>query len=157
MDILWIIIGFILLFLGLAGSIIPALPGPPLCFVALLFQQFKSTPAFSATFLWLWAFAIVILLVLDFVTPLYGTRKWGGSTYGIWGSTIGLFIGMWFGPIGILIGPFLGAFIGEVLANKSLHQAWKAALGSFIGFLVGTLLKLIACFVMTYYFIMSLI
>ncbi|MEO7989319.1 MAG: DUF456 domain-containing protein [Chryseolinea sp.] len=157
MDILWIILGIIMLLLGLAGSIVPALPGPPLCFVGLLLQQFKSIPPFTSTFLWLWAGAVVVLVVLDYVTPIYGTKKWGGSKFGIWGSTIGWVAGMWFGPVGIFLGPFVGAFIGEVIANKSLHQAWKAALGSFIGFLVGTLLKLIACFIMTYYFIVSLL
>ena len=130
MDILWILMGVIMLLLGLAGSIIPALPGPPLCFVGLLIQQLKSTPPFSVTFLWLWAVAVVVLLVLDYVTPVYGTKKWGGSTYGIWGSTLGLFIGMWFGPVGIFLGPFVGAFIGEMFANKSIHQACRAALGS---------------------------
>lgn len=157
MDILWIILGIIMLLLGLAGSIIPALPGPPLCFVGLLLQQFKSIPPFSSTFLWLWAGGVVVLVILDYVTPIYGTKKWGGSKYGIWGSTIGLFAGIWFAPLGIFLGPFVGAFIGEVIANKSMHQAWRAALGSFIGFLVGTLLKLLACFVMTYYFIVSLL
>jgi uncharacterized protein YqgC (DUF456 family) len=157
MDILWIVLGIIMLLLGIAGSIVPALPGPPLCFVGLLLQQFKSVPPFTATFLWLWAGVVVVLVVLDYVTPVYGTKKWGGSKLGIWGSTIGLIAGMWFGPVGIFLGPFVGAFIGEVIANKSMRQAWKAALGSFIGFLVGTLLKIIACFIMTYYFIMSLL
>lgn len=157
MDILWIVLGVIMLLLGIAGSIIPALPGPPLCFGGLLLQQLKSTPSFTTSFLWLWAGVVIILFVFDYVTPVYGTKKWGGSSYGIWGSTIGLFAGMWFGPIGIFLGPFLGAFFGEVIANKTMHQAWKAALGSFIGFLIGTLLKLIACFIMSYYFIISLL
>ena len=157
MDILWIVLGIIMLLLGIAGSIVPALPGPPLCFVGLLFQQFKSVPPFTSSFLWLWAGVVVVLVVLDYVTPVYGTKKWGGSKLGVWGSTIGLIAGMWFGPIGIFLGPFVGAFVGEVIANKSMHQAWRAALGSFIGFLVGTLLKIIGCFIMTYYFIMSLL
>jgi len=156
MDILWIILGIIMVLLGLAGSIIPALPGPPLCLIGLILQQLKTIPPFTTTFLWLWAIVVIVLLVLDYVTPVYGTKKWGGSKFGIWGSTIGLFAGMWFGPMGIFLGPFVGAFIGEIIANKSMHQAWRAALGSFIGFLVGTLLKLIACFIMTYYFIVSL-
>ncbi len=156
MDILWIILGIVMILLGLAGSIIPALPGPPLCLVGLLLQQLKTLPPFTATFLWLWAGVVIVLLVLDYVTPAYGTKKWGGSKFGIWGSTIGIFVGIWFGPVGIFLGPLVGAFIGEIIANKSMHQAWRAALGSFIGFLVGTLLKLIACFIMTYYFIVSL-
>ncbi len=138
---------------GVMGCILPLLPGPPLCYVALLLQQLRSDPPFTAKFLWIWAGITVAVTVLDYVIPLYGTRRYGGSKYGIWGCTLGLIAGFWLGPLGIIIGPFVGAFIGEMLANNNSERALKAAWGSFVGFLFGTLLKLIACVVMVWYLI----
>jgi uncharacterized protein len=155
MDTLWFILGVVIMLVGLAGCILPFLPGPPLCFIALLLQQLKEEPPFTSKFLWIWAAITIIITVLDYVIPLYGTKRFGGTRYGIWGCTIGLVAGLWLGPVGIVIGPFLGAFIGEMIANSNSNQAFKAALGSFVGFLFGTLLKLIVCFVMGYYFVMS--
>ena len=156
MDVLWIVLGVLLMLVGLAGCILPFLPGPPLCFLALIIQQLKEVPPFTSKFLWIWAGVAVVITVIDYVVPLYGTKRFGGTKYGIWGCTIGLIAGLWLGPIGIIIGPFLGAFIGEMIANSNSDRAFKAALGSFIGFLFGTLLKLIVCFVMGYYLIQSM-
>lgn len=157
MDIVWIILGSIFMLLGLAGCILPLLPGPPLCFVGLLLLQLLETPPFSTSFLITWALIAVSVTALDYVIPLYGTRKFGGSKYGIWGCTIGLIAGLWLGPFGIILGPFIGAFIGEYIAQNNSGHAFKAALGSFIGFLFGTLLKLIVCIVMIWYFVVALI
>jgi uncharacterized protein len=155
MDSVWIILGALLLIGGIAGSILPLLPGPPLCYVALLLQQLREEPPFTARFLWIWAGITILTIILDYVVPLYGTKRYGGTKYGIWGCTIGLVAGLWMGPLGIILGPFIGAFIGELLGNSNSQHAFRAALGSFLGFLVGTLLKLIACFVMVYYFVQS--
>jgi uncharacterized protein YqgC (DUF456 family) len=84
---------------------------------------------------------------------VYGTKKFGGTSYGVWGCTIGLIVGFFIGPVGIIIGPFVGAFIGEMMANSDTHKAFKAALGSFIGFLLGTVIKLVACGIMMWYFV----
>ena len=136
---------------GILGSILPLLPGPPLCYLALLLQQLRSDSPFTAKFLWIWAVITVVVTALDYIVPLYGTRKYGGSKYGIWGSTIGLIAGFWLGPFGIIIGPFVGAFIGELIASNNSEHALKAAWGSFVGFLFGTLLKLVVCLVMAWY------
>ena len=152
MDWLWLTLGILLMLGGIAGSVLPFLPGPPLCFVALVLQQFKAQPPFTAQFLWIWAGITMAITVLDYYVPIYGTKKFGGSTYGVWGCTIGLIVGIFLGPAGIIFGPFIGAFVGELIANANTKQAWRAALGSFVGFLAGTLLKLMACVVMTYYF-----
>ncbi|WP_276369658.1 DUF456 domain-containing protein [Chryseolinea sp. H1M3-3] len=153
MDTFWLVLGIIIMIVGVMGCILPLLPGPPLCYVALLLQQLRSDPPFTAKFLWIWAGITVAVTVLDYVIPLYGTRRYGGSKYGIWGCTLGLIAGFWLGPLGIIIGPFVGAFIGEMLANNNSERALKAAWGSFVGFLFGTLLKLIACVVMVWYLI----
>jgi uncharacterized protein YqgC (DUF456 family) len=153
MDTLWIVLGIIMMLVGILGSILPLLPGPPLCFMALLIQQLRTEPPFTAKFLWIWAGITVVVTALDYIIPLYGTRKFGGSKYGIWGCTIGLLAGFWLGPLGIIIGPFAGAFIGEMIASNNSDHALKAAWGSFVGFLLGTLLKLVVCFVMAWYLV----
>jgi uncharacterized protein YqgC (DUF456 family) len=153
MDVVWLVLGVLLMVGGLAGCVLPFLPGPPLCYLALLIQQLQSDPPYSTKFLVIWAVVTIVVTGLDYVIPIYGTKKFGGTRYGMWGCVIGLVAGLWFGPLGIIIGPFAGALIGELMANSSSDQALKAALGSFVGFLLGTLLKLIVCFVMIYYFI----
>ena len=153
MDTLWLVMGIIVMLVGIIGCFLPFLPGPPLCYVALLLQQLRSDAPFTSKFLWIWAGVTVVVTVLDYIIPLYGTKRFGGSKYGIWGCTIGLIAGFWVGPLGIIIGPFVGAFIGELLANSNSNQALKAAWGSFVGFLLGTLLKLIACFMMGWYLV----
>lgn len=153
MDTFWLVLGIIMMLVGILGSILPLLPGPPLSYLALLVQQLRSDPPFTAKFLWIWAAITVVVTALDYIVPLYGTRKYGGSKYGVWGSTIGLLAGFWLGPFGIIIGPFIGAFVGELIASNNSEHALRAAWGSFVGFLFGTLLKLVVCLVMAWYLI----
>lgn len=155
MDVLWSSVGVLLTLAGIAGCLLPFLPGPPLCFVGLLLQQLRADPPFTANFLWIWAGVTVAVTVLDYVVPVYGTRKFGGTRYGVWGCTAGLLVGLFFGPWGIILGPFAGAFLGELMANNGSEKAFIAAVGSFAGFLFGTLLKLVACLVMTWYLVAS--
>ncbi len=153
MDVLWLVLGLLLMLIGLAGCILPFLPGPPLCYIALLLQQLQSEPPYTTRFLLIWGGIALVLTILDYIIPIYGTRKFGGTRYGMWGCVIGLVFGIWLGPIGIIVGPFIGALVGELIGNASSDHAVRAALGSFVGFLVGTLLKLIACLIMGWYFI----
>jgi uncharacterized protein len=157
METLWLVLGILLMLGGIAGCLLPFLPGPPLCFAALLLQQLKEVDPYSANFLWIWAAITLVVSLLDYYIPIYGTKKFGGSKYGAWGSAIGLVIGLFFPPLGIIIGPFVGAFVGEMISSNNSHIAFKAALGSFLGFLVGTLLKLVVCLVMAWYLFMTII
>jgi uncharacterized protein YqgC (DUF456 family) len=94
----------------------------------------------------------IAVTIIDYVVPIYFTRLTGGSKYAGWGATIGLLVGMFIPPIGIIIGTLLGAFIAELIfAEKSIGGSIKAAFGSFLGFLLGTGIKLIASCVMFYY------
>lgn len=156
LDITWSILGGVFMLVGLLGCFLPIIPGPPLSYLGLLALQLKEQAPFSTRFLLIWAGVVLAVSVLDYVVPAYGTKKFGGTSYGIWGCTIGLIIGFWLGPMGIIIGPFLGALIGELIGGKNSDQALKAAFGSFVGFLVGTLLKLIVCGVMLWYFVKAL-
>ncbi|HYF70601.1 MAG TPA: DUF456 domain-containing protein [Ohtaekwangia sp.] len=156
MDILWLVIAILLMIAGLIGCLLPFLPGPPLSYIGLLVMQLRSDAPFATKFLWIWAAITVVVTVLDYVIPLYGTKRFGGTRYGIWGCTIGLVVGIFVPPWGLIIGPFIGAFIGEVIGNTNSDHALKAAFGSFIGFLFGTLLKLIASVIMFYYLVTAL-
>ena len=154
-DILFVVIGIILLLVGIVGCVLPVLPGQILAWASLLMLQFKSDPPFAAKFIVVWALITVAVTILDYIVPLWGTKKLGGSKYGIWGAALGLLVGIFFSPIGLIIGPFAGAFVGEMIAGKDSNSAFKSGLGSFIGFLTGTLLKLIISFVMGYYFFIN--
>jgi uncharacterized protein YqgC (DUF456 family) len=151
MDTFWFVLGIILMLGGIAGSILPFLPGPPLSYLALLVQQLKTDAPYTVKFLVTWAVITAVITLLDYIIPMYGTKRFGGSKYGIWGCTIGLIVGIFFSPVGIIIGPFVGAFVGELIGNNSSENALKAAIGSFLGFVFGTLIKLVACFVMGWY------
>jgi uncharacterized protein YqgC (DUF456 family) len=109
-------------------------------------------------FLVVWAVIVIIIQVLDFYIPIWGTKKFGGSKAGIWGATVGLVIGIFIlPPIGIIIGPFAGAVIGEIITGKKSAEAFRAGFGSLMGFLMGIGIKLVASAVMTYHFIKELI
>lgn len=153
MDIVLLSLGVLLMVAGLAGSILPFLPGPPLCYLALLIQQLQTDPPYSTRFLLIWAGITIVVVGLDYVIPLYGTKRFGGTKFGMWGCVLGLIAGLWLGPWGIILGPFAGAFLGELLGNARSEHALRAAVGSFIGFLFGTLIKLVVCFVMGWYFV----
>jgi hypothetical protein len=153
MDILLIGFGIILMITGIAGCVLPLLPGPPMNYLGLLLLHFTSRYQFSDKFLLIWAAITIVVYALDYVIPVWGTKKFGGSKYGVWGSVIGLVAGLFFfPPFGIIIGPFAGAVVGELIAGKDSSAALKSGFGSFIGFLAGTFLKLIASGMMTWYF-----
>lgn len=141
---------------GLVGSVLPLLPGPPVSYAGMLVLQLREEPAFTLRFLIIWLVVVGIVQVLDYIVPLYGTKKFGGTKYGVWGCAIGLIAGLWFGPVGIIAGPFVGAFVGELLASNQSEQALRAAVGSFIGFVFSTLLKLVTCAVMGWYIVKAL-
>lgn len=157
MDYFLIIIAVLLILFGLLGCILPVIPGPPLSFVGLLLVHFTHWgPVDSNILIWL-GIGAAVATVLDYIFPIWATKRFGGSKRGIWGSTIGLIIGLFlFPPFGIIIGPFAGAFIGEITANQDQRTAFKSAIGSFVGFLLGTGLKFAISGLTTYYFFKEL-
>lgn len=157
MNTFLVILSFVCLILGLIGCVIPALPGVPLSYAGLLVLHFTDSAEFSDAFLWTWAGIAVLTLVMDYLVPAWGTKRFGGSKYGVWGTTIGLVIGLFFGPWGIVLGPFFGALTAELIGGKRSDEALRAAFGSFVGFLLDTLLKVICCALMLYYAIDALV
>lgn len=157
-DVGWVVIGGILIVIGLIGCIVPIIPGPPISYVGVILQQLKSNPPFSERFLIIMALITIAVTVLDYVVPVWGTKRLGGSKAGMWGSTIGVFVGLFcFPPLGIIIGPFVGAVIGELIVGKEVNVALKSGLGSFLGFLTGTLMKLAVSIVLAFYFFANIL
>ncbi len=158
MDIALIAIGVILILVGIIGCIVPFLPGPPLGFVALVLLEFTTSSPFDTDFLVLWGSITAAVTLIDYWLPIYGTKRLGGSRNGVRGATIGLIAGIFvFPPIGLIIGPFIGAYIGEKTTGRDSTQALRAALGTFVGFMAGILMKLAITLVMGYHFIRALL
>ena len=154
------IVAIILGAVGIIGSIVPGLPGPPISWVGLLVLFIwgggtnASAEPMSLTFLLLWLGIVIVVSVLDYVVPASFTKLTGGIKYGSWGAIAGLFLGLIFPPVGMIMGSLLGAFAGEVLfAGKDTSGSVKSAFGAFLGFLFGTGIKLITSAVMLFYII----
>ncbi|MCB8995218.1 MAG: DUF456 domain-containing protein [Bacteroidales bacterium] len=162
MDVLLTALGILLLLIGIIGCILPLIPGPPIAFFGMLMLVFTRyvSPEYLTNYknlLWIFALVTIIVTVLDYVVPVWGTKQFGGTRAGTWGAAAGVVIGMiFFGPLGIILGPFLGAFLAELISGRDEKSSLRAGFGSFIGFILGVGLKLSATFLMTYYFFREL-
>ncbi|MCJ7772118.1 MAG: DUF456 domain-containing protein [Desulfobacterales bacterium] len=137
-------IGLIIALIGIAGSILPIIPGPPLSFFSLLIISFeKDWQPFSSNFLIIMGIITLVLVVIDYIIPAIGAKKFGASRMGLVGSIIGMIIGFFiFPPFGIFMGAFLGAIAGELISGKATDKAIKIGIGTFAGNLAGIALKL---------------
>lgn len=156
MEIFLTIIAILLAVAGLAGCILPGLPGPPLNYVALLILQWQYH-LFTIPFLIGWGVVTVLMVVLDYYAPVWISRKLGATKAGITGSWIGLLAGIIFTPIGMVAGMIAGAVIGDLIAGKQLYEALRSGLGNAAGTLLSTGLKLIVSMVLTFYLVKELI
>lgn len=160
-DTLILIAAIVLLIIGFLGCFLPVIPGPPVSFIGIFILKYTQyidaveMDNFEVKLYYL-AGAAVLVTLLDYIVPILGTKKFGGSKYGTWGATIGLIIGLFLGPLGIIAGPFVGAYIGEKIAGKDEKSSFRAALGSFLGFLTGVVLKVIVSGIITFHFIKEL-
>lgn len=171
-DILLITAGFVFILAGLVGCVLPVIPGPPLSYIGILLLHFTRWVNFSSNFLILWLVLVIVVTILDYLVPAWGTKKLGGSKWGVWGSIFGLLIGLFFGPVGVFVGPFVGALLGELIyqskrkpnegetslsGNQKFNISLKAALGSFMGLLFGIILKLIVSGILAFMFFKEII
>ena len=154
LDVILIIISALCMIAGLAGCVLPFLPGPPIAYLGLVFLHFTDKVHYTPTQLIIWLLIVAVVQVLDYFTPMLGSKYSGGSK---WGCIIGTLVGLLFLPWGVILGPFLGAVIGELLGNKEFSQALKSGVGSLIGFILGTLLKFVVCGYFCYQFILGFI
>lgn len=150
MDYLLILISLIFCFAGLAGCILPGLPGPPLNYVALWLLQWAFKP-FSVTFLIAWAVVVIIITVLDYMLPVWTAKKFGATRQGIIGSIAGMILGMFFTPLGMIAGLIAGAIIGDLMAGQRLQKAVGSGAATAFGTLLTIGIKLIVSGIMAFY------
>ena len=126
-----VVLGLLLVVAGFVGCILPILPGPPLSFIALLLLSFaKDWEPFSVTFFIVMGGLTILVTVLDYLVPAVGAKKYGATKFGIWGSIIGLFVGLFvFPPFGLFLGGFAGAVVGELLAGRGGREPLRAGWG----------------------------
>ena len=154
-----VVLGLLLVVAGFVGCILPILPGPPLSFIALLLLSFaKDWEPFSVTFFIVMGGLTILVTVLDYLVPAVGAKKYGATKFGIWGSIIGLFVGLFvFPPFGLFLGGFAGAVVCELFAGREGKEALRAGWGSFIGNLAGMGLKLGLCGTMLFFYIKEIL
>jgi uncharacterized protein YqgC (DUF456 family) len=155
MDIVLVILAGICIIGGFIGCIAPVFPGPSLSYIGFLLMHWSKYAQYSTITLIVLGLITIAVIVMDYLLPVWMTKKMGGSKYGIWGATIGLIIGFFFGLPGIILGPFLGALVGELIGGVEHHKALKSAFGSFVGFLLSTGANLIVCGIIAFYYIIA--
>ena len=144
METLIIISAILAGIVGIAGSILPGLPGTPISWVGLLLLYLWGPEEMAFKTLILWGVIVAVVSVIDYFVPMYFTKLTGGSKYAERGALVGLLVGIILTPVGMILGSFIGAFLFEMYyARKDADQALKAAIGSFLGFMTGTGLKTI--------------
>ncbi len=152
-DYILLILGILFMILGIIGCLVPVLPGPLLSFIGLILLHFTRFGHFTIPTLIILGAIAVVVTVMDYIVPVCGTKRFGGSKYGTRGATVGLIIGIFLGPMGIIFGPLIGAFVGEMIFRDDIGYAIKAGFGSLLSFVTGIGLKLAASLVMTFYFV----
>lgn len=161
MSTLLIILAFVCLLTGIVAVFTPFPPAVPIAWLGLLLARLGGVPLSTSLLVWS-AMIGVVLMVLDYVLPLLTTRRFGGSKWGVWGCTIGLLIavvGLPFGPtglVGVFFWPFAGAFVGELLKQRSFTPALRAAVGSFLGIMAGSFAKVLYALVLLVMLIVNL-
>lgn len=155
-NLLYYILASVLIVIGIAGTVLPALPGVPLVFVGMLlaawtgdFQQVGWMPLVALGVL------TVLSLLVDFAATAMGAKRVGASRLALIGAMIGTFAGLMFGFVGIFVGPFVGALVGELIDTRHMGKATRVGLGTWIGIVVGTVLKLGLAFAMLGLFLLA--
>jgi len=157
-DTLLILVGALCLLAGVVGCLMPAMPGPPLAFLGLVVLHLTERVQFSNARLLAGLLLVVAVLALDAVIPALGAKRWGGTRWGVWGCLIGSLAGhLFFPPAGFILGSFFGAVAGELLGGKKSGGAFLAGVGAFMGFLLGTVLKLSLCGLFAFWFVKGLV
>lgn len=145
METLIVILAVLAGVIGIAGSILPALPGTSFSWIGLFLLYMWGPEAVPVKVLIIWGIVVIAVSVVDYVVPMFFTKATGGSKYAERGAMIGLVAGIVLTPVGMILGSFLGAFFAELYwGGKDRRAALKAALGSFVGFIAGTGIKTIA-------------
>ncbi len=163
MEIICIILGFLLIIIGFIGIIAPILPATAASFAAILLIHFSKVYEFHLLTLMILSALTILTFLVDYIMPVIGTKKFGGTKYGVIGSSIGIFISMFivapmgiFAIVGILFLAFIGAYLGELIGGRPNGEAIYAATGAMLGFLFSTFAKFIVCAIITVVFLLAL-
>jgi len=153
-----IIVCSVLMVVGLLGVVLPILPGIPLAWLGLFIYAIgTSFERISIATVIVFSILTILALLLDFLAPMLGAKKYRASKLGVFGAFLGFTVGIFvLGFWGIILGPFIGALLGELIAGRRPRQALGSAFGTFLGFVAGTLFKIIVILVMAGFFIASL-
>ena len=168
MEYLIFLLAVVFIIVGIIGDVVPGLPGVPISYAAMILLHFFTDITYSTEALIIYGILCAVITIVDYFVPVWGTKKFGGTKAGVRGSTIGLIVGVVvlpilgivigpFGLIGILAGPFFGAYIGEKMTGVDDQLAWRSAIGSFVGFVAGTLLKVVYSLVVGFVVIKDII
>ena len=141
MDIFLLTISFIIMIVGIIGSVIPVLPGPLSSWLGLFIFSNISKVEVSNNLLFITLIVALVIFIIDYILPIYTSKKFGASKYGIIGASVGTVIGLFFPPLGIIFGSIIGAISGEMLLNKNIKKSINAATGVFLGLLVSGFTK----------------
>jgi uncharacterized protein len=149
LDIAFYILGGVLIVGGLIGAVLPTLPGIPMIFGGIWLVAAVDNYRHLGTG-WLIALGVLAAfgVLVDFIATSLGAKRLGASRAAVWGASLGTLIGMFFGLPGLVLGPFLGALIGELASSRSLLRSAHVGLGTWLGLLFATLLKLVISLVM---------
>ena len=154
MDLILLVLGLILCLIGIIGSFLPIIPGPVTSWLGILLLNLTSVVEFNLNFVLITLTVAISVGILDYLIPVLGVKKLGGTRSGQIGTTVGLIVALIIlGPIGIIIGPFSGALLGEMSTKKSFQDSIKPAFGAFVGVVAGSVIKfLISLSFLFFYF-----
>jgi uncharacterized protein len=148
-NILWFVLAGMLIVVGIAGTVLPALPGVPLVFCGMLLAAWADGFAHVGTFTLIVLGSLTVFsIIIDFVASLLGAKRVGASRHALVGAALGTVAGLFFGLPGLLLGPFVGALLGELVAGGTLRRATGVGVGTWLGFLFGAVAKIGLCFAM---------
>ncbi len=156
-TILWWTLAILTIVAGLAGTVVPALPGVPLVFAGLFVGAWLGDfEVVGWGTLGVLAVLTVVAVVIDFLASAAGARYMGAGSRAFWGATLGAIVGIFFGIAGMLLGPFIGAVAGELSGGNDLVRSGRAGMGAWLGMVVATALKLAIAFLMIGIFLFRL-
>ena len=153
-DVALIVAGALCLLVGFVGCVVPVLPGVA-CAYAALWTLYPTPYALSGEKLIVGGIVAVVAIVLDYVVPALGAKKFNCSKWGVFGCMVGTIVGIFFAPLGLILGPFLGAVAGELVAGKEASAALRGGFGALLGFIAGVLLKFVVCALFTWWFVQA--
>lgn len=144
MSIAGLVLAVVLFTVGILGTVLPALPGAPLIWLGMLiYGLFTKFHNLSWAFFLGQGLAVALIFLIDYLAGIWGVKKYGGSKAAVWGSVLGGLLGViLLGPFGLIFGPFIGSVAGELYQRSTLERAFQVGIGTIIGYLGGTVLKL---------------